>query len=90
MATGETPGRRRVLAATLAALGRATELGLATMAFPAISTGIFGFPVERCAAVMLSAVKEYLERETTSLREVTFCLFSAGDFATFEAALKGL
>jgi O-acetyl-ADP-ribose deacetylase len=40
----------------------ADELGLASVAFPAISTGIFGFPKERAAGVMFASIREHLEK----------------------------
>jgi len=44
----------------------ADELGLKSIAFPAISTGIFGFPIERAARVMLGAIQAYFEKTATS------------------------
>jgi O-acetyl-ADP-ribose deacetylase len=60
----------------------ADELGARTVAFPAISTGAFGYPVEDAAAVAVGAVRE----AQTSVREVRFVLFDARSFAAFEAA----
>lgn len=54
----------------------AARHGLATVAFPAISTGIYGFPPERAAPIVVGAVAETLTREP-GLREVTFCCFGA-------------
>ena len=54
-----------------------------TVAFPAISTGAFGYPVEDAAAVAVGAVRE----AETSVREVRFVLFDARSFAAFEAAV---
>ncbi len=44
---------------------RATEKGLESIAFPAIGTGIAGFPITLCAEVMLSAVRDHLNGGTT-------------------------
>ena len=56
--------------------------GLKTIAFPAISTGIFGYPIERCSKVMISTVKEYLSGDT-QIEEVIFCLYSSPDYEVF-------
>jgi len=49
--------------------------GLETVAFPSISTGAYGYPVEKACHIALNAVKEFLEKEDT-LGEVVFVLFS--------------
>ncbi len=61
----------------------ADELGAASVAFPAISTGAFGYPVEEAATVAVAAVGG----ATTSVREVRFVLFDARSLAAFESAL---
>ena len=61
----------------------ADELGAASVAFPAISTGAFGYPVEEAATVAVAAVRG----ATTSVREVRFVLFDARSLAAFESAL---
>jgi O-acetyl-ADP-ribose deacetylase len=65
----------------------ADERGLESIAFPSISTGIYGYPIELAVAVALGAVAGHLQGRT-SLREVTFVLFSDGDLAVYEAALE--
>jgi O-acetyl-ADP-ribose deacetylase (regulator of RNase III) len=57
-------------------LALAARHGLATVAFPAISTGIYGFPPERAAPIAVRAAAEALAREP-GLREVAFCCFGA-------------
>lgn len=85
---GEGNEAEKLRKATLNSLCRAAETGLRSIAFPAISTGIFGFPKDRCAQVMLEAVKNYLEHETTSLEEVIFCLWSKEDLEIFTQTLE--
>ena len=58
-------------------------------AFPAISTGIFGFPMDRCAKIMLSATISYLQGNT-QLERVVFCLFGKDAFETFRKTLEEL
>jgi O-acetyl-ADP-ribose deacetylase (regulator of RNase III) len=53
----------------------AVTKGLKTVAFPSISTGAYGYPVESASRVALKAVKEFLEKEN-SLDDVVFVLFS--------------
>jgi putative ATPase len=53
----------------------ADELKLESIAMPAISTGIFGFPKDRAARVMLNAIYEYLEKEKSNLKIIRITLF---------------
>jgi O-acetyl-ADP-ribose deacetylase (regulator of RNase III) len=59
----------------------AVEGGHRTIAFPAISTGVYGFPFERATKLALKTVREFLEREPR-ITEVNFCFFSESDLAT--------
>ena len=56
---GDGDEEAKLAAAISGALRLADELGLASIAFPAISTGIFGFPKERAARVIFAAIREY-------------------------------
>ena len=87
---GEGNEDEKLRNATLNSLKRATEKGMRSIAFPAVSTGIFGFPKDRCARIMLEAALAYLKSEQTSVEEVIFCLWSAEDLAVFEKTLQGL
>jgi O-acetyl-ADP-ribose deacetylase (regulator of RNase III) len=64
----------------------ADELGARTVAFPAISTGVYGYPVEEAAPVALQAVSE----AATGVQEVRFVLFDEATHQAFETALKEL
>ena len=75
--------------AVRSALRLADERDLETIALPAISTGIFGYPMEEAAEVMLRAVADYLEGET-GLERVTFCLYGRDAYQTFADTLRGL
>lgn len=59
---------------------------LATIAFPSISTGIYGFPLHPAAEIAVEIAREFIRTET-SLREVIFCCFSERDFALYEELL---
>lgn len=77
---------RLLASAVLSSLQRADKLQLATIAFPAISSGIYGFPKERCAKVMLSAIEEYFaSHPNSSVREVRMVLFDAPTCEAFQA-----
>jgi O-acetyl-ADP-ribose deacetylase len=62
----------------------ADELGAETVAFPAISTGVFGYPLDLAAPVAVRAVRS----TNTSLREVRFVLFDEPAFDAFQMALS--
>jgi len=73
--------------ATLNSLKLMDEYQLKSISFPAISTGIFGYPIERCAKIMISTAKEYLSGNT-QIEEVIFCLYTVSDFDIFFKELK--
>lgn len=73
--------------AALNSLKLADEHKLKSISFPAISAGIFGFPIERCAEIMLRTTIDYLKAKT-GLQRVVFCLFGKESYAVFETALK--
>ncbi len=72
--------------ATLNALRVADENRLKSIAFPAISTGIFGFPLPRCAEIMLQTVLRYLQGRT-GLERVVFCLYGSESYEVFAGQL---
>jgi O-acetyl-ADP-ribose deacetylase len=61
--------------------------GIATLAFPSISTGIFGYPIEQAAGIAIATVRESLA-ELTAIREVIFCCFSTCDLVVYEKQLN--
>ncbi|MBB3732663.1 O-acetyl-ADP-ribose deacetylase [Nonomuraea dietziae] len=63
----------------------ADSLGAATVAFPAISAGIYGWPMDDAARVAVTTVRA----ASTSVEEVRFVLFGADALAAFERALSG-
>jgi O-acetyl-ADP-ribose deacetylase (regulator of RNase III) len=83
---GEGNEDEKLKNATLNSLKLMDEHELKTIAFPAISTGIFGYPIEKCAKIMISTAKEYLSGET-QVEEVIFCLYSKPVFEVFETML---
>jgi len=82
-----TPRSAELLASAVrAALHTADEHGLRSIALPAISTGIFGYPIEEAAQVMLRAARAYL-RGKTGLERVVFCLYGQHAFEVFAREL---
>jgi O-acetyl-ADP-ribose deacetylase (regulator of RNase III) len=61
--------------------------GIATLAFPSISTGIYGYPVELAAKVAVTTVRSSVH-EIAGIQEVIFCCFSARDLFVYESALR--
>ena len=86
---GEGKEKEKLRNATLASLKIAEEKKIKDIAFPAISTGIFGFPIQPCSEIMLKASMEFLERHEYP-QEIIFCLFGQEAYSVFEKALEEL
>lgn len=85
-ATGEANLLR---SAYLSSLRLAAAHGARTIAFPSISTGVYGYPIERAAPVALGAVREYALKHG-QFNEIRFVLFSDRDFQVYRQALEQL
>ncbi len=83
---GEGDQDAKLKNATLSALKLADKHKLKSVAFPAISTGIYKFPVDRCADIMLNATIEYCNQQT-NLQKILFCLYDDGAFRIFRETL---
>ena len=84
---GGTLGEAKLLASCYReSLSLAAAQKLASIAFPCISTGIFGYPPEQGAEVAITTVQGSI-RSPSSLREVIFCCYSAGDLAIYQSLL---
>lgn len=71
----------------------ANQNGLTSVAFPAISTGVYGYPLNQATEIAINTVEEYvqsgLEKEADfSIREVIFCCFSATDATLYKQILE--
>jgi O-acetyl-ADP-ribose deacetylase (regulator of RNase III) len=84
---GEGNEDEKLKNATLNSLKLADKHNLESIAFPAISAGIFGFPIDRCAEIMLRTTIDYLKAKT-ELKKVVFCLFGNDSYTVFENQLK--
>lgn len=65
----------------------ATETGVKTLAFPAISTGIYGFPKELAAPIVIKTISEYLAHNGLP-REIVLVFFKEGDLNSFRQVLE--
>jgi O-acetyl-ADP-ribose deacetylase len=64
----------------------AAQAGAATLAFPCISTGVYGYPFEPAAKIAVATVR-VAAMERKSIEQVVFCCFSAADLAVYETLL---
>ena len=86
---GGSHGEDELLASCyLRSLEIAASLACETIAFPAISTGIYGFPFQPAAEIAVSTVRKFIA-QPNSLQEVIFCCFSEKDYAVYQALVRG-
>ena len=84
---GEGDEDRKLASAVRSSLALADRNGLKSIAIPAISTGTFGYPVDRCARILLTEVHRYLQGGT-KLEKVIVCLHGKADYKTFRQELR--
>ena len=65
----------------------AAKHGIKSLAFPSISTGIYGYPIEEAARIAVSTVQTFLDANH-EIQEVVFCCFSAADRSVYEQIFK--
>lgn len=65
----------------------AAEKELKTIAFPAISTGVYGFPKERATRIAVTTVKDFLA-QNNSVNQVVFVCFSLGDYQIYQKLVR--
>ena len=80
---GEGEEDRKLASAVRASLALAERQGMRSIALPAISAGNFGFPMDRCARIMLTEIQRYIQGGT-KLEQVTVCLYGDEAFDTFK------
>ena len=84
---GGTNGEPELLANCYAnSMALVVKHGLMSIAFPSISTGIYGYPIDQAARVAVNTVKQFLAESGASL-DVTFCCFSQPDLEVYQALL---
>lgn len=84
---GDGDEDKKLASAVRAALALADRRGMKSIALPAISTGAYGFPLERAARVTLTEVQRFLQGGT-KLDRVVLCLFDEEAFNTFKKELR--
>ena len=68
-------------------VGLAAAESLSTVAFPSISTGIFGYPMEEAASIAVATVRSFTAEDRSSLSDIYFCCFSPDDLAVYRRLL---
>ena len=89
MELGGRTAAKALRTSTAISLRIAADRGLKTVAFPAVGTGIAGFPMRECAEIMLAEVRNHLAG-ATSLEKVYFVLFDQAALDTFQQVAAGL
>lgn len=85
--TGGNSGENQLLASCYSkSLALAEKNGVTSIAFPSISTGIYGYPIERAASIAVNTVNTCL-KQGSSLKEIIFCCFSEEDCQVYKKAL---
>ena len=79
---------RKMRDTVLNALKRADENQVKRIAFPPMGTGMYFFPLDKCARILTATVKEYLEKTESSIEEVHFCVIDAREYAPFAKELE--
>ena len=86
---GGSKGELELLASAYQeSLKLAAENNLNSIAFPSISTGAYGYPVDQASEVALEAVITFVSQGTTSLKQVVFVLFDSQTFGAYSSSLK--
>ena len=66
----------------------ATENRLASISFPSLGTGAYGYPVDEAATIAVSTVVSFLREQVTSLNDVVFVLFDSRTYQSYRSALQ--
>jgi len=86
---GEGDEEEKLAKATLNSLKIAQERKIKDIAFPAISAGIFGFPIQKCSEIMLKVAMEFLQKNDYP-KEIIFCLYGEEAYSVFRNTLEKL
>ncbi|HEX9021695.1 MAG TPA: macro domain-containing protein [Nitrospirota bacterium] len=86
---GEGDEDNKLKKAIRSVLSLATEKGLTSISVPAISAGIFGFPKDRCAEILVGETTAFLKKNPgTPLKLVEFCIMDKEAFGFFQAQIE--
>lgn len=72
----------------LSCLKKADEMKLESICFCSLSTGLYGFPIEKASIIAISTVKKYLKEDNKNIKKVIFDVFSEGDFDVYNRKIK--
>lgn len=86
---GEGDENMKLRAAVISSLEKAEELAISSVGLPPMGAGMFGFPFERCARVMIGATIDF-RKNARSLQRVVYCLFGVEAYDVFARVLKEL
>ena len=84
---GEGEEDKKLASSVRSSLALAERQGMRSIALPAISSGSFGFPLDRCARIMLTEIQRYIQGGT-KLEQVVVCLLGDDAFETFKRELR--
>lgn len=88
---GEGDEENKLRNAVLSSLNIAAEKGLKSISFPAISSGIFGFPKDKCAAVLVETAADYIKKNLqSSIELIEFCVFDDNTAGYFKSQMDKL
>jgi len=72
----------------LSCLKKADEMKLESIVFCSLSTGLYGFPIEKASKIAVNTVKDYLEKENKNIKKVIFDVFSEHDYEVYDRTIK--
>ena len=84
---GKNQEEEKLISCYRNSLDIASSISANSLAFPSISTGIFGYPIAKAAKVAVACVTEYLEQHRSL--QTYFCCYSEEDYEVYEEELKG-
>jgi O-acetyl-ADP-ribose deacetylase (regulator of RNase III) len=85
---GNSDEAQKLRSAFLNSLRVAGENGITSIAFPAISAGIFGFPIDKCANILIQSTIQFSKSESSSIERIVFCLYRGEAYKVFEDELN--
>lgn len=72
----------------LSCLEKAEEMGLKSLVFCSLSTGIFGYPIDKASEIAVGTVRRYLSEKNSRLKKVVFDVFSEGDYHVYDRTIE--
>ncbi len=85
---GEGDEDKKLYNAFYNSLAKADDLGVKSISFPAVSSGIYGFPKERCAKIFFETIEHYFKENESDLELIRMCLYSKSDYEIFKKVME--